>query len=427
MESGPTVLVVDDEQTIREVLVTLLRLHNCQIVAVAKNGEEALELFRQHKPEITLLDISMRGMSGIDVLRQIRAQDKHCFVSMVTADSSIETIRDASTLGASGYLVKPIVPTKIQALLKNYQNVKGKIEASSLSSVILKKKKTFYPSDEAFRVAHNLVDSINFPALPEAVLALQEELMSKEPDMDRIAAVISSDIKLSGLLLRLVNSAAYGLEEKISSIQQAVVVLGLDTLKGVLLASALRSTLGEESEFDRDYWNKANITAIVCGNIAESVMGVDPDDAFLVGLFQDAGGLLFQRTHARYQELYSYSHAIPVSLLDYERKLFKTNHLAVSYILAMKWELPDQICEAILLSHNLDYSDFKESEVADLQALVSIVKVANYTVGKRVYCEIKMKDEGESVHRQAMEELMIDEEVLADAAELIDQALESAM
>ena len=142
MESGPTVLVVDDEQTIREVLVTLLRLHNCQLVAVAKNGEEALELFRQHKPEITLLDISMRGMSGIDVLRQIRAQDKHCFVSMVTADSSIETIRDASTLGASGYLVKPIVPTKIQALLKNYQNVKGKIEASSLSSVILKKKKT---------------------------------------------------------------------------------------------------------------------------------------------------------------------------------------------------------------------------------------------------------------------------------------------
>ncbi len=427
MSSGPTVLIVDDEKTVREVLVTLLRIHKCNVVAVASNGEEGLQLYQQHRPEITLLDITMPGMSGIEVLRQIRGLNPHAFVSMVTADSSIETIRDASSLGASGYLVKPLVPTKVKAVLENYQKVKAKHGEASVVSEFILQKKTFYPSYEEFRVAHNLVDSINFPAIPESVLALQEELMTKEPNMERLAEVISSDIKLSGLLLRLVNSAAYGLEEKISSISQAVVVVGLDNLKGVLLASALRSTLGEESEFDRDYWNQANMTAIICGKIAESVMGVDPDDAFLAGMFQDAGGLLFQRKHPRYQELYRHSHSIPASLLDYERKLFKTNHLAVSYILAKKWELPDQICDAILLSHNLDYGSFKESELVDLQALVSILKVANYTVGKRVYCEIKVKDEGSSVHRQAMEELMIEEEVLTDSTHLIDQAIEAAV
>lgn len=203
-------------------------------------------------------------------------------------------------------------------------------------------------------------------------------------------------------------------------------MVGLDNLRGVLLASALRSTLGEESEFNRDHWNQATIIATVCGKIAESVVGVDPDDAFLAGMFQDAGGLLFQRKHPRYQELYRHAHSIPASLLDYERKLFKTTHLAVSYILAKKWELPDQICDAILLSHNLDYSSFKQSEVADLQALVSILKVGNYTVGKRVYCEIKVKGEGVVVHQEAMEELMLDEEVLIDFRHHIDQAVEAA-
>jgi HD-like signal output (HDOD) protein/DNA-binding NarL/FixJ family response regulator len=427
MATGPTVLVVDDEQTIREVLVTLLRIHQCQIVGVASNGEEALALYQQHKPEITLLDITMRGMSGIDVLRQIRAWNSQSFVSMVTADSTIETIRDASSLGASGYLVKPIVPTKIQGLLSNYQRVKEKNEEAPISLVTPKNRKTFYPSDEELRVAHNLVDSISFPAIPEAVLALQEELMASEPDMERIATVISSDIKLSGMLLRLVNSAAYGLDGKISSIPHAVVVLGLDTLKGALLASALRSTLGDESEFDHDYWKQASITAIICAKLAKSVLGVNPDEAFLAGMFQDSGGLLFQRKHPRYQELYSYSHSIPVALLEYERKLFKTTHLAVSYLLARRWELPEQVCDAILLSHNLDYSSFKQSEVADLQALVSIMKVGNYVVGKQLHNQIQVKEEGMGVQQHAMEELMIDDEVVADAAHLVDQVLEESV
>ena len=421
MKNGPTVLVVDDEEAVRRVLVTLLQLEQCDVVAVASNGKEALQLYQQHKPEITLLDIAMPGMDGIDVLREIRAQDENSYISMVTADASIETIREASTLGVSGYLVKPIVPNKIQAILKNFERVQAKMGGLSGASAIPQQKKTFYPSDQEFQVAHALVDSINFPAIPEAVLALQEELMAEDLDVDRISEVISGDIKLSGLLLRLVNSAAYGLKQKISSIPHAVVVLGLEALKGVLLASALRSTLGEESEFDRDYWSQANLTATVCGSIAKKVMGVTPEDAFLAGLFQDAGGLIFHRKFTRYQELYCYSHSIPATLLEYERKLFKTTHLAVSYMLARKWELPDQICDAILLSHNLDYSSFDESEVVDLQALVSILKVGNYIVGKRMYSEIKVKSEGISVHNDAIEELMIEDEMLIDSERLIDQ------
>ncbi len=421
MNSEPTVLIADDEEPMRQFMVNLLRYEKCQVIAVATNGKEALALYHQYQPDITLLDIKMPEMSGMDVLEKIRESDKSSFVSMVSADAFPETIRHAAGLGVSGYLVKPIDHKKIQALLKNFERIQSITDQPAPISHT--QKKSFYPTDEELAVAQKLVDSINFPSIPEAVTALQQELMKEEPDFDRVAEVISSDIKLSGLLLRLVNSAAFGLKQKVNSIQQAVVVVGLASLKGVLLASALRSSFEDESEFDQQFWGRANVTAISSETIAHAVIGVSPEDAFLAGLFHDAGALICQRKHERYGEIYRYLHSIPVSVLDFERKIFKTTHMAISYVLARQWKLPEQICDAILLSHNLDYSSFNESEVSDLRALVSILKVSDYVVAKRMHPAMQIKAEGEMVYRAALEELMIDEDVLLDAMQATEQAI----
>ena len=156
-------------------------------------------------------------------------------------------------------------------------------------------------------------------------------------------------IKLSGMLLKQVNSAAYGLKSKVNSISQAVVILGLKSLKNVLLASALREALGDQSEFDSDFWKQANATAVVSEALSQAVFGVSSEDAFLAGLFQDAGVLICEKKHARYNEVYRHSHSIISSILDFDRKILKTTHMAVSYLLAKQWELPDHICDAIFL------------------------------------------------------------------------------
>ena len=97
-----------------------------------------------------------------------------------------------------------------------------------------------HPSKQDLLAAHNAIQSTPLPKMPEAVLQFQTEMNKAEPNIDLIAQIISTDIALSGNVLKLVNSASYGMSTKISSIRQAVVILGLSTMKNVILPKSCK-------------------------------------------------------------------------------------------------------------------------------------------------------------------------------------------
>ncbi len=400
---------------------TLAQHQQCDVVAVAHDGEEALDLYWKHKPDITILDINMPHLNGVEVLRKIREQDSDSFICMNSGDVIPTLVREIANLGVAGYLVKPVKPEKLMALKQQYIKRQKAVVARAPAPAV--RDKSFFPSDEELAYAKTLVDSIDFPAIPEAVLSLQQELMKHEPDTKNISEIISRDIRLSATLLKLVNSAACGFKHKISSIPQAVVILGLKRLKNALLASALRNSFGEAEESYENFWDQAHVTAVTSEILSHAVVGVSPEDAFLAGLFQDAGALICMMKNSRYNEIYRHTHSVVESILDFDRRVFKTTHMAVSYVLARKWELPEQICNAILFSHTIDLSECKSDESVDLRALVSILRVSNYLVGKEAHPSIKIKAEGEQAYRSALEEIMIDEGALYDAVHVIKEAV----
>ncbi|MDD3179726.1 MAG: response regulator [Opitutaceae bacterium] len=101
----PTLLIVDDEEGPRQSLRMVFK-KDFNAVAI-EDGDQALELARQHPVHIAILDIRMAGKSGIDVLRGLKAIDPHIEVIMLTAYETIETARQALRLGACDYLSKP--------------------------------------------------------------------------------------------------------------------------------------------------------------------------------------------------------------------------------------------------------------------------------------------------------------------------------
>ncbi|MBT4606112.1 MAG: response regulator, partial [Thiotrichales bacterium] len=98
----PTVLLADDEESVRELLLQLLQREKCEVVAVAGDGEEALQLYQQYKPDITLLDIKMPKLDGMGVLRKIREQDKESFICIISADAFPDILREAAKLRVAG-------------------------------------------------------------------------------------------------------------------------------------------------------------------------------------------------------------------------------------------------------------------------------------------------------------------------------------
>jgi UDP-3-O-acyl N-acetylglucosamine deacetylase len=104
---GKKILIVDDEDKIVKSVTGVLEDEGFA-VSSAKSGEEALELFRQEEPSVTLLDIWLPGMDGIEVLRRMKSFSPHCQVIMLSGHATISTAMTAVKLGAFDFIEKPL-------------------------------------------------------------------------------------------------------------------------------------------------------------------------------------------------------------------------------------------------------------------------------------------------------------------------------
>ena len=112
------ILVIDDEKNILESIKMVLTYENYP-VATTNNGLDGIDLFRQLKPDIVLLDVKMPGFNGIDVLKQLKAISEFSEVIMISGHSGIEEALEAAKLGAFDFLEKPISRDKLILTVRN--------------------------------------------------------------------------------------------------------------------------------------------------------------------------------------------------------------------------------------------------------------------------------------------------------------------
>ena len=110
------ILVADDEESVRRALATMCELLGHQVVAQARDGEEAVSLARQTTPDLILLDIRMPHMDGLEAARTI---SQHVFapILIVTAHTDDDFIQEAAEAGVFSYLVKPMTSERLSAAI----------------------------------------------------------------------------------------------------------------------------------------------------------------------------------------------------------------------------------------------------------------------------------------------------------------------
>lgn len=102
------VLVVDDEQITRSLVMQVLKSVGYEIVGQAENGLDGVEQFNMFKPDIVTMDVRMPRMDGIAALKKIKAINKDAVVVMLTAENDSDTVTELLEAGASNYIVKPV-------------------------------------------------------------------------------------------------------------------------------------------------------------------------------------------------------------------------------------------------------------------------------------------------------------------------------
>ena len=229
------------------------------------------------------------------------------------------------------------------------------------------------PSEETRRLVQRIVDLPTLPIIVPQVLRLVEDHRASAGDL---AKVIGSDQALTSRILRLANSAFYGFRREIITINHAVVLLGFDTVKSIVLAATVFDTLTDGdvvSNFDREqFWLHVGSVAAAARRIARSLRAVDAEAAFVGGLLHDVGKVVLDRFfHRRYAEAARRATNDPCLIRQAETALFSVNHAEVGRWLTERWRFPAAIVEPVAFHHRPAVSS------PDSRGLVSIVHLAD--------------------------------------------------
>jgi HD-like signal output (HDOD) protein len=228
-----------------------------------------------------------------------------------------------------------------------------------------------------------VLQGISVPPQPQIMVDLQMEQVMPSPDLRAIAKLISQDPGLSGALLKLVNSPFFGLTNRIASIQQAVNLLGCNTVINLINAQSIRGELTDEAIVTLNrFWDTAQDVAMTCLTLAKRIGYHSPDEAYTLGLFHNCGIPLMIKRFPNYMTVLEEAYASATDerrVVDTENRLLNTNHAVVGYFTAKSWNLPLHLCEAIASHHNaLAIFTEDSSRDAQLKTLLAILKMAEH-------------------------------------------------
>jgi HD-like signal output (HDOD) protein len=207
-----------------------------------------------------------------------------------------------------------------------------------------------------------VVLQLGIPPCPRILLDLFAEAKKPEPDLHRIEKLICADVGLSAALIKTVNSPFYGLRSKVSSIMQAIHMLGLSHLSLMVTGMVLREVLKGIGQVDMArFWDASTKVAIISSYIAGRLpylafeqmrRPLDKDVAYTYSLFQDCGIPILLNRYANYKDILKLANqSADKKFTEIEDGEFVNNHARVGYLLAQSWGLPEAMCLAILNHH----------------------------------------------------------------------------
>lgn len=224
-------------------------------------------------------------------------------------------------------------------------------------------------------VSELLQQTHKLPNVPDVVRELIQQLNNPKADYSVIAAKVIHDQTLSLKILRLVNSAHFGLSRKISSINEAIIMLGMAQLKTMVIASGFTGSVKEVEGLDlKQFWAESFQVAELAKWFADKSNNVDPDTAFTVGLIHNIGRLLLHLTKPKLAEaIQSLVDETGCDRSEAERVRLGFTTAEAGQSLLRYWQFPASIGEAV----RYQVQPFDAEKPASLSAIVNIACYIN--------------------------------------------------
>ena len=269
-----------------------------------------------------------------------------------------------------------------------------------------------------------LVKGIGIPPRPEVLTRLQKEIDSPNVSLSVVGQIINGDVALAASVMKAANSPAFGLSRKVSTVQQAIPVLGSRVLSGLVAGFTLRSSISGPVRLDR-FWDSSIRGAQLAARLTKEFRSVAADQAYTFGLFHDCGIAVLLQRFPDYRETLQLANAdSDRNFTEVEEARHATHHAAIGYFLTRSWGLAEDICRATLIHHDLSiFAPDAETEDARCRSLISLAALSDCFVN----AFMRMSEDASwlQIRPHVLQHLNVDESDFHDLREMAFDLLEN--
>ncbi|MFA6012126.1 MAG: HDOD domain-containing protein [Desulfobacteraceae bacterium] len=209
-------------------------------------------------------------------------------------------------------------------------------------------------SDEILKKLNMIKD---LPTLPVIALEINRMLANDSTTVDFLSKTIEKDQAIVSKLLKLVNSSFFGVRSKVTTVQEAVVRLGFNSVRNVVVSVSVFESLvldnAEDIDFNiEDFWTHSLAVAMTSRYLSEESGIQDPDDCFVAGLLHDIGLIIIARFFPDILvKIVRQVKEQNVSIYDAEKEIIPLRHNKIGELIAKKWQLPPAVCDTLKYHH----------------------------------------------------------------------------
>jgi len=331
------ILFVDDEDLVLRAIGRLLQpmSHEWEMEFVT-SGAKALDRMAEAQFDVIVSDMRMPGMNGAELLNEVMKRHPRTVRFILSGFSDRELI--LKCVGSTHqYLSKPCDERELRMAILRATQLEETLQSEKLRELVTR--------------------CSSLPSVPEIYSELIEELQNPDADNEDMARIVLKDGGMTARILKLANSAFFGFGQEISDISQAIIYLGTETIKSLILFSNAFSE-HEQLKFPgfavESLWQHSLEAACASKRIAihEDEERKVTEEAYVAGLLHDVGKLMLAANlPAQYQEAIAVARREKVPLSVVERKMFGADHADIGGYLLGLWGLPVPVVEAIALHH----------------------------------------------------------------------------
>lgn len=332
------VLFVDDDPVLRDLYATIAPvLQGHYEVFTAGSGKEGVQMLQERPFDVVVADLTMPGMDGVQFLGHV-----------------VRTQPDAARIIISGYLDRLKIA---QCLFVGHRYFNKPCDLKALSALLLSLAN--FREIVSNQKVRKLIGGLgSLPGPPDTYLRLEEVLNSAYSSLNDVAAIVEQDLRVTAKLLQIVNSAHFGIARQIVSPTEAVQLVGVEVVRGLLLGLQAFSVYKSAKKTPpNDLWDHSLKIALAARRISQSqgLTHEQCEKAFLAGLLHDIGKIvLMANVSDEYVEVTTFARTCNIPIHAAEQRKFGATHAQIGAYLLALWGIQEDVVKIVQHHHSME-------------------------------------------------------------------------